>query len=190
MGYSIGVHARSLKLRDEMYDFMQANLRPYGEIVGDKDIRNRYEFSKWLGYIKGKRVVGFNYNCGNEQRDFIYALTAWMAVQIGSKRFCNVCDGANDYRSVHWYNYDSQHTCPVVVMEHKDYKTMLGGMCDVYREIYQESPSFVDKYGWQFCEYPGFNSKFRMSWMRDVDINIRKLLVEETKRLDGLWRTM
>lgn len=88
MGYSIGTQARSLKLRQRMLDFMDAEYRSAGVLAGDPDALAHSSPPRVdMDYLRGKRVIGVDYSgLAGFERAWAYSLVRWMSLKIGTRR--------------------------------------------------------------------------------------------------------
>jgi hypothetical protein len=119
MGYSIHVVARSLKLKDEMLEFMQRNLVTWDKLVGTK---YRYTSEVLEGgplLINNPLALGIRYGAVmGLERDYAYIVVRWMALKIGRK--CTNF-GPENHRSfkapwpVSYYVYDDYERTPVAL---------------------------------------------------------------------------
>jgi len=191
MGYSIGVHARSLKLRDKMCDFMEANLKQPHELFPDLN-ESWVGVKTDLGYIKGKRLIGFDYGAWREWK---HILLRWIAIQIGSKRTMQLpwkdsyFVPVNPYfEKVYWYNYDSASICAIKVMTLEDYNKMFDALSLEEVKDYEDSCTFVDKYGWPLWIISNKVGRYGPRTSEDWPIEYRQSLIQESIRLDDLWQ--
>jgi hypothetical protein len=87
MGYSLSVQARNPKLRTRMVDFMEANYRPWWQVVGSKHEAAYSGFRDDVSYGRRKNTLGFDYGaCDGLERMYVLAATRWLALKIGKKR--------------------------------------------------------------------------------------------------------
>jgi hypothetical protein len=88
MGYSIGMRPKSKQLKDKMLAFMEKYYRPYSvafkKITGAKADYSR--FTDDMSYDNGHYALGFDFNACDPERDYIFAVTRWMALKIGKER--------------------------------------------------------------------------------------------------------
>jgi len=88
MGYSLGVHARSVGLQKKMLAFMKKEYRPHWQIRNLKNYKDCYssEPREDLAYFHGKCIIGIDYNAAGFERGYAFTLTRWMALQVSMSR--------------------------------------------------------------------------------------------------------
>lgn len=87
MGYSIAARAQNRTLLNKMTAFMEKYYRedPFKlEIVFSRRANNLGPKNTHLSYDNNPMAIGFDYNACEPERDYIFAVTRWMALKIGS----------------------------------------------------------------------------------------------------------
>jgi hypothetical protein len=89
MGYTIAAHAKNVKLQIAMIAFMKVQYRKSDEIFPGIGNYSRLAVG-WFGddalsYDKHKLAIGFDHSSAEPERDYIFAVTRWMALKIGSQ---------------------------------------------------------------------------------------------------------
>jgi len=178
MGYSIATPIKSQKAKDKMFAFLNEHFRRWDEIVAIYGKENGNDYSPDdghsdptddLSYDHGKLRIGFNYGPIDElSRHYYYMILRWMALKVGKKRKWKDLPA-----SVHYIVYDGYEAWPVLVRGEIDppekFKWAVG-----------------DKLGYKYPRQDMFIKIF-------VDMvggkkNYQKLIKDEIKRLDKLWR--
>lgn len=116
MMYSISVTARSKRLRDEMYEFLQRMYRPWAEVIDDDDdgFFSGPLVDQDLGDSSGLRI-GFEYQAGEApEREYHFALMRWMAQQVGKRRAHFRIEGTLP-QAVPFVVFDGIETLPIFV---------------------------------------------------------------------------
>lgn len=89
MNYSIAISTRTLKLRDEMYEFLQRNYRPWFEVLAEDEDEDLFHGPFIDEDLMGEGTcrLGFEYETGDvAEREYHFALMRWVAIQIGKRR--------------------------------------------------------------------------------------------------------
>jgi hypothetical protein len=186
------MRCRSGRLQRLMAEFMEKNYREWEEVCGRKGpsysrfASNGYPDSSRLSYDHAKSALGFDFNCGEPERDYIFAVTRWMALKVGTRRTYR------DVGLVPFYVYDG------------------GAETDSYWPILVDRKDVPADRQWCVCTRTGFQSVRRKydsilkskdktshllrlvgSILRNIDLDIRKideLMSGELDRLDSLWQ--
>ena len=95
MGYSIAMRAENKGLQKKMINFMKENYTfPHILFGGDYDysrLADNYNSNarrdhSGLSYDHNRMAIGFDFNAFEPERDYIFAITRWMALKIGEKK--------------------------------------------------------------------------------------------------------
>lgn len=92
MGYSMYVRTETIKQRDEMFDFLQKYLR-HEEFCEKLSLYSGARLAKGhrgdagLSYCDYEKTVGFDFNCCDPEREYMYTIVKWMAVKLGLKHY-------------------------------------------------------------------------------------------------------
>ena len=192
MGYSIAIRCKNKELKEKMITFMEANYRGWSKIGNQQDDYSR--FSDDLSYDSGKMAIGFDYNACEPDRDYIFAVCRWMALKIGRKRRWKelglipfyVCDGghtADDRFPIlvkdEWEKKapNSYEWCLVTSTGFKPVENKYKGS-PLYEEYKKKGRvnEFITKHTSIYENLFGGCKK------------VNKLISDELKRLDDLWR--
>lgn len=122
MGYTLAIRCRSKAERTKMKDFLRINGRSWGVVSGSKAHEHTREVDDDLSYDWGKMALGFDYQSGlwGFEREHTYAVTRWMAIQIGQRKARFSKDVVHDYKvteAVPFIVYDGYESWPVFVVE-------------------------------------------------------------------------
>ena len=214
MGYSmsVSVSARSHRLKSEMYEFLQRLYRPWSEIVSvfseddEDDIQDLFEgpfIDGDLVSAQGKCLIGFDYHpTHGPEREYHYALTRWMAIQIGKRRRRFRSDDLTLKRPVPYYVYDGFEAMPILLSEDwpkpsKELEPYVFNMLGM-----PMSDHIVRELAWFFIPMEGFSTVSLKHFQKSGDEVREALLSEglegaqfflqviqaEIGRLDVLWR--
>lgn len=89
MGYTVFARFPTKAATDKMWKFINANYRPWYNVANlSTDVSySRLARDSDLSYTAGKktRVIGFDYNIGDMERFYIWAVAAWMGFVAGEK---------------------------------------------------------------------------------------------------------
>lgn len=89
MSYSISVSAKNERLRDEMYEFLQRNYKPWFEVLCEDE-----DLDSFIGPFidgdlggEGSCRIGFEYEPGDlAEREYHFTLMRWVARHVGKRR--------------------------------------------------------------------------------------------------------
>ena len=200
MGYSISARCRNAQLQKCMTEFMEKNYRGWSEVSGiQKDdysrfASNSYDKGSTLSYEHAKLAVGFDYNACEPERDYIFAVTRWMALKVGSiKKY-------KDIGSVPFYVYDGggepDSYMPILVRDIWENKiperrrwcltSVLG--FKTMKDKYVGTPLYEDyeKKG-KLEEFYKKHLGFLFEYIKGGPDALDKLIREELERLNNLW---
>ncbi len=119
------MRARSKTLRKKMFEFMAANYRPWGKVTEDAHDSPYTDESEGvtddLSWDDSGLSLGFHYGAGliGWERPYIYAITRWMAIQVGKRmtRFSTDVVALNVFKEpVPYILYDGYEPWPVLVV--------------------------------------------------------------------------
>ena len=101
MGYSVYVEFKDEKSKDKMLAFMKQNYRELDTMVGFELITaTAATLDDDLSYANKKHIhiVGFDYQSWVDayERNYLNAITRWMALNSGCERPCIVYDGCEN----------------------------------------------------------------------------------------------
>lgn len=89
MSHAISVTARTQKLRDEMYEFLQRNYRPWFEVLAEDEDEDDFDGPFVDEDLEGEGScrIGFEYEIGDlAEREYHFALMRWVAKCVGKRR--------------------------------------------------------------------------------------------------------
>jgi hypothetical protein len=91
MGYSIAMRAENKGLQKKMIHFMEENYTLPSILFGKENNYSRLtanciEYASGLSYDNNQLAIGFDFNANGPERDYIFAITRWMALKIGAKK--------------------------------------------------------------------------------------------------------
>jgi len=87
MGYTVTVAPRTPELRRKMLEFGKKNFKRWSELTGLLfDGATELLPGKNLSYDKSPKRIGFDYNSGATEREYVHALVRWMAIRVGTKK--------------------------------------------------------------------------------------------------------
>lgn len=185
MGYSVAVPVRSEKLRHKMQTFMDENFRDttilFPKVYKYSDASNP---TNNLAYDHGKCRIGFNFNTSGSERQYIFALTRWMALQIGRKRTLQIFRGTDTRASVPYYVYDGDEACPIRLSD--EWKDKAPSREDIGGGEWE----MHDEFGWlvKGNHHVSFIKKMYDALVQRTMLAELQTLHDEIKRLDGLWK--
>lgn len=122
MGYSIAAEARNVLLRDAMLAFMKRHYRNAPDVFGYEGGQYASNPETDLDYSHGDKLIGFDYNACDPEREYIFCVTRWMAIQI-SPRIYSFHNGTYDfdldlpYAKIPYYLYDEEKV-PIMFERH------------------------------------------------------------------------
>lgn len=183
MGYSIAVPVRGEKLRQKMQAFMDEHYRDTVELF--PKVYKYSDASKPtanLAYDDGKCRIGFNYNTSGSERQYIFALTRWMCLQVGRTKRLEIFHGSGIVEKVPYYVYEGNQACPIVLAnEWKDKAPPRVG--------YPNEWEMHDEFGWLISNNREVSLIKRMySAVTQRFLKEFETLHDEIKRLDALWK--
>jgi hypothetical protein len=82
MGYTIAAHAKNARLQTAMVVFMKEHYRKVDEFFPGLG-NSHLAVGKDLSYDSNKLAIGFDFNSAEPERDYIFAVTRWMALKVG-----------------------------------------------------------------------------------------------------------
>ena len=95
MGYSIAMRAENKNLQKKMIHFMKENYvlphilfgreNDYSRLT-DNYGSNARRGRSGLSYDNNRMAIGFDFNACEPERDYIFAVTRWMALKVGAKK--------------------------------------------------------------------------------------------------------
>jgi hypothetical protein len=105
MGYSVAAPCRSYELRDAMLDMLSDNFQQWPQLNGEDPEGSLYgPRADDLSYHHGRCFIGFDYNCGDGERYYAFALVRWVALKIGR---------VTPVARVPFYVYDGHEVTPI-----------------------------------------------------------------------------
>ena len=177
MGYSIAVRCENRKTKKAMFDFLEKNYRQPDRVLGFSCIDMvASQMGDKLAYDHGKNSIGFDYSSWtvSDERHYIYAVLKWVSLKVGKKK------NFKGIKNVPYLVYDGIETDPCIVDTTTDkipenYKWAVVNKFG-FRTIYpSDSP-------WKDAE-----AKSLISRMANSIEKHDRLVLDELKRLDGLW---
>lgn len=170
MGYSIATPIRNAEAKKEMLEFLKKNFRNTEDVFKVPHY-SRGPLGEDLSYDHGKCRIGFDYNCGEPERGYIYTVCRWMALKVGALQRFNLTEGKVELIGEFPYLvYDGYGHTPVI---QEDPKRVVP---DVYRYY------VMDQLGVKADTYS------LDSWLKkELGIDPLQALKEEMKRLDAEW---
>lgn len=189
MGYSISVHCRSAKARDEMMSFLKQHYRPWSKIRNLKD--DGMDWTEWLmsgklAYDYSPLNIGYNYSTQHCQEGMVgnygYTILRWIALKVGQLKKFPEWDL---HDKCPFTVYDGDEKWPVIV---KKENTVL------YNE--RATQFLTDEFGYrpleQWSSANGCQSwPVRVILALSGQLKFEKLVnetsKEEVRRLDKLW---
>lgn len=103
MGYTVTVEPRTSELFKKMLDFGEKNFKRWSQLVGSgHDYASELRTGEDLSYDHSPKRIGFDYNSGAADREYIHALCRWMAIRVSKTE-----DG------IPQYVYDGDEQTPV-----------------------------------------------------------------------------
>lgn len=162
MGYSIAVHVRNVKLRDQMMALLTREYRSWPVLNGGSADDPRYASEPkdgGLSYSHGRCIIGFDYNASGSEREYAYSLLRWIALKVGR---------STPSARVQFYVYDRQAI----------------GISVGDQPV---SPRYdrCDKWGVRIPE-PGSRVNFGRTFDNESDATTIRA---EIQRIDALWKT-
>ena len=106
MGYTITIKVKSKAIGDQIIAFYRKNLKGWADLVSDaggvkldkaawyfrgplwarkEDNDGVGEGCDGLSYCHRKLHIGFDYNCGLGEREYLFTIIRWLAVRFGDK---------------------------------------------------------------------------------------------------------
>jgi len=192
MGYTIAAHAINAKLQKKMMEFMEKNYRAPHVIFGVENDYSRLALGKDLSYDHCKLAIGFDYNACEPERDYIFAVVRWMALQIGKRRFVKGLGGV----PVYYYDGSCRDTTPILVK--KEWKSKISN---------EWKWCLTSPTGHRTCAhnyngtptYDGLNEEGKKKFLKKMSMcrkalcgynfeETDRVLSRELNRLDRLWK--
>jgi hypothetical protein len=191
MGYSIAAHATSIEALRKMKAFMVKNYQPPSKLFGGDWDAARFATNdapegERLSYDHNRLAVGFDYNCADPERDYIFSVVRWMALKLGKKR------KFKGLGLVHCYRYDGYEFTPVVTDSNvpENWKWAVTDAVG-FRPISH-----------QFLGVPAYNEAVKngrqkaflrehLAYLKDYGLDAEKIdstTKKELDRLDKLWK--
>jgi len=135
MGYSIAATARNIRLQQKMLNFMSKEYRSHWEI-SSKVEQPCYSSAPTsdLSYIKGKNLIGLDYNsgCPGFERSYAYTLVKWMTLKVGKTRK-SFKEFTFDYPVPYMLVDDEEEFWPVLIEpKHNFPENIRWACCDQY----------------------------------------------------------
>jgi len=183
VGYSIATPMKSVKAKAEMRAFMDEHYRDIKAVTGGRYNAFAHGPTDDLAYDHGKCRLGFNYNCPDPERDYIFALVKWMALRAGRRRKLEVFEQTGVMAVVPYYVYDGFEAIPIVLVsewkgKEPPYPWPDNPNCEAW--------PLVDEHGWTI--QGGL-------WERYVEVGLIEqegidAVVAELHRLTELWESV
>lgn len=107
MGYTVTVKARTKRLGDKMIAFLNENMRAWYVVAGlpvrkgprpgfqTGHFEGKFESIQWAGpsgtksdnlsYCHRRGHIGWDFNCGGEEREYMFTVIRWMSQRVGDK---------------------------------------------------------------------------------------------------------
>jgi hypothetical protein len=124
MGYSLAIRTRNQDLRKKMCGFMGEHFRSWPQIADLKYSSSASKPGLDLNYDSSKSALGVDYQSTLHgwDREYIYALTRWMAIRIGQvkTKFAKDVVTPNVFKKpVPFIVYDGYESWPLIVITEK-----------------------------------------------------------------------
>ena len=116
MGYSVGMRPKTKALKDKMLAFMEKNYRLPHDVFHELFPSFTDDYSRFtddMSYDHGRWALGFDYNASEPERDYIFAVTRWMALKIGRNKTFKLEKIGKI--TVPFYVYDGHESCPLLI---------------------------------------------------------------------------
>ena len=180
MGYSIAAEARNKLLQSAMLAFLKKHYRNAPTVFDYEGGQYASDPSDDLDYSDGDTLIGFNYNSCDPEREYIFCIVRWIAIQV-SPRLYSFHNDTYDidldlpYSRIPYYLYDNEKV-PIMFEDHPK-------RCDPLR----------DRYG---CDIKPSEMKLRSLGIMSEDTKEKQIeagrkdyetIRTEAKRLHKLW---
>lgn len=87
MGYTVATPIRDEESKARMLAFLEKNFRHWQDVCGGREGTQRFYRGPLpdgeLSYDKGPCRIGFDFNAGDYEREYIFAVCRWMALKVG-----------------------------------------------------------------------------------------------------------
>jgi hypothetical protein len=205
MGYSFYAIATSDKKHKKMLDFLAKHYRRWEDVIKD-DHAFSHGFSDPHGgpcYCHHKLAIGFDFNGMGSERDYCFNVIRWVAVKVGKRRR-SIAAQDGKYISkwpIPFVVYDGYDFWPIIIgpmtSAPKEWRWCVTDELGVKRGLDSLAGSILLEFGTKE-DYEEIN-KFRAEHperifdaakvvMKSKAKEVRKIIRNELKRLDELWR--
>lgn len=169
MSYCVSVQVRAQGLHHRMLAFFKQNYRTYPALEGNPDgfAAMSPPGTHQLWYApKLPRLIGIDYNTGDGERRYAWALMAWIAIKVGRRVPIR---GLVDPIPFFYYDHDK-------------FLIRLPG-CP---RPSGKWPNLVDRDRWGVAHKDAMR-KHPKKWVRKETEGWDRVITQEIKRLDSLW---